>query len=101
MKSICILLLCFLLSACAAQWHRGEDVDGQHRYDLQFQRNNTAAPAGVVPIQAADLQAGDILFSADSGLQSRSLRLFGNSVNGHLKVHHYGHLKVHHFKSGF
>ena len=83
MKSICILLLCFLLSACAAQWHRGEDVDGQHRYDLQFQRNNTAAPTGVVPIQAADLQAGDILFSADSGLQSRSLRLFGNSSVSH------------------
>ncbi len=83
MKSICILLLCFLLSACAAQWHRSEDVDGQRRYNLHFQRNNTAAPAGVVPIQAADLQAGDILFSADSGLQSRSLRLFGNSSVSH------------------
>ena len=75
-----------LLSGCAAQWHKSVGEEGA-RYAFQFQRNNTAPTSGVVMIDEAQLAPGDILFSADQGLASRTLRFSGNTSVSHSFVY--------------
>nr|WP_303802244.1 hypothetical protein [Snodgrassella alvi] len=83
-KLLFLVLCSYLLVACTAQFQRVPDGSGKKKHvALKFQRQNTAPKTGVVLVQPMDLQSGDILFSADSGLNSRVLRLFGNTSVSH------------------
>lgn len=73
-------LMLISLSGCATQWQKGE---GQNQYALKFQRTNTAPKEGIKPIVAADVQAGDILFSAERGTNSMGVRIFNNASVSH------------------
>lgn len=79
-----LILCCYLCVACTAQFHRVPSTSGEKKHIvLKFQRQNTAPQTGVLLINPMDLQSGDILFSANSGLRSRALRLFGNTSISH------------------
>lgn len=83
-KFLFLILCCNLLFACTAQFQRVPNVSGEKKHvSVKFQRQNTAPQTGVVLVQPMDLQSGDILFSADSSLNSRVLRLFGNTSVSH------------------
>ena len=78
-----ILLTAFLLSACATEWRIRHNANGKTALRLQSVRNSTLPENGLIPIQAQDLQAGDILFSAEGSVQSLGIRLFSNAAVSH------------------
>jgi uncharacterized protein YycO len=79
-----LILCCYLCVACTAQFHRVPDTTGEKKHVVvKFQRQNTAPQTGVVLVKPMDLQSGDILFSAESNLNSRISRLFGNTSVSH------------------
>ena len=78
-----ILLTAFLLSACATEWRIRHNANGKTALRLQSVRNSTLPENGLTPIQAQDLQAGDILFSAEGSVQSLGIRLFSNAAVSH------------------
>lgn len=83
-KLLFLCICCFVLAACTAQFQRVPDATGDGKHvAVKFQRQNTAPQTGVVLVQPMDLQVGDILFSADSSINSRVLRLFGNTSISH------------------
>ena len=78
-----ILLTAFLLSACATEWRIRHNANGKTALRLQSVRNSTLPENGLTPIQAQDLQAGDILCSAEGSVQSLGIRLFSNAAVSH------------------
>ena len=83
-KLLFLVLCSYLLIACTAQFQRVSNGSGKKKHvTVKFQRQNTAPQAGVVLVQPMELQSGDILFSANSSLNSRILRLFGNTSVSH------------------
>lgn len=86
--------LLLLLGGCAAEWHRhaaaAEDAqagrtDTQRPPALRLHtaQGSTQPDAGFTPITEADLQPGDILFSAEKTLLSASIRLFNHAPVSH------------------
>lgn len=81
-KTYLLLSSLFLLSACASQWQKNNNEIGKQQYVLKFQNNNTAPSTGLITISPTALKDGDILFSADKGVVSKSIRyLSGASVS--------------------
>ncbi len=76
-----------LLSGCAAEWQKQRTADGQLHFSLNTSRSSTQPVSGLVPIQITDLQAGDILFSAEPGIQSFSIRLANNTSVSHAFIY--------------
>ena len=89
MKKTYLLLLSslFLLSACASQWQKKYDSTGEKQYTLKFQNNNTAPDTGLITISPAALKDGDILFSADKGFVSKSIRYLGGTSVSHTFIY--------------
>ena len=81
------LLMLVLLSGCAAEWQKQRTADGQLHFSLNTSRSSTQPVIGLVPIQITDLQAGDILFSAEPGIQSFSIRLANNTSVSHAFIY--------------
>lgn len=90
-----VLLLLGLLGGCATEWQHhaattdaappGSSLNAQRPPALRLQtvQGSTQPDEGFTPITEADLQAGDILFSAEKTLLSASIRLFNHAPVSH------------------
>ncbi|UOO85744.1 YiiX/YebB-like N1pC/P60 family cysteine hydrolase [Neisseria arctica] len=81
-KLVLIFTLIGTLSACATQWQKNE-----HGLQLKHARSSTLPKAEARPIQSQDLQAGDILFSANRSVVSLGVRLFNNAAVSHAFIY--------------
>ncbi|MBR6026691.1 MAG: hypothetical protein IK065_03730 [Neisseriaceae bacterium] len=84
------LYLCFLtllLTACATQWQKTSDENGEKKYRLNVQNNHTFSQTGLINIDTNSLNAGDILFSANRGIISKSIRYLSASPVSHTFIY--------------
>lgn len=81
-KLVLILTLIGTLSACATQWQKNE-----YGLQLKHARSSTLPKDQARSIQIQDLQAGDILFSAESSMVSLGVRLFNNAAVSHAFIY--------------
>lgn len=90
---LCALTLLWGLSGCATEWrHHAAAADAaqpstsaQHPPALRLRRvqGSTQPSEGFTPITEADLQPGDILFSAEKTLLSAGIRLVNHAPVSH------------------
>lgn len=81
------LLFLFSLSACATQWQKSHNENGDIEYSLKIQNNHTAPSTGLIDIETDKLQAGDILFSSNHGIISKSIRYLGTTSVSHTFIY--------------
>ena len=83
-----IVLIGTALTGCATEWrHQAATTTEKGAWRLHSQRSSTVPVQGMVPIEAADLRAGDILFSAEKGFNSVGIRLFNQASVSHAFVY--------------
>ena len=93
LTTLCHRLCCMILagaavSGCATEWQRqAASTTKPATWQLHSQRSSTVPVQGMVPIEADDLRAGDILFSAEKSFNSVGIRLFNQASVSHAFVY--------------
>lgn len=87
MRHVFPLLYCLILTACSTQWQRHTDSTNTPVFKLQATRTSTLPAGGLRPIGSHELQAGDILFSAEPGIASIGVRLFNHASVSHAFIY--------------
>ncbi|MBR1374521.1 MAG: hypothetical protein IJ566_00355 [Cardiobacteriaceae bacterium] len=76
-----------LLSACATQWQKTIDEHGEKKYSLKIQNHRSFPDTGLIFIETEQLHAGDIIFSSNKGLMSKSIRYLAASPVSHAFIY--------------
>ena len=87
MRHLYLCCLTLLLTSCATQWQKTTNENGKKTYSLNVQNNHTFSHTGLINIDTDSLNAGDILFSANHGIVSKSIRYLGTSPVSHTFIY--------------